>query len=303
MNIELHALTKADKPLLDRYLHSRYYENAHFSFTNFFMWREPFHLQVGEQDGVLYLGCADGQKAWFLQPFTSEEKWPEAVANIVAHCRAAGREVHFMGLEKDFADWLAAREDYHFTIAGNRDESDYVYLAEKLATLSGRKLHAKKNHLNAFHKLYPQVEYLPITEELIPACKQELDSWYRLRTATTEQDNPFIAAERRGILEVLDDYAFFGLEGGAIRVDGRIIAFTFGEQLNTDTAVVHVEKADPNMRGAFTAINQAYVANVWQDRVTYINREEDMGLEGLRHAKESYKPVKMIEKFTARLVD
>lgn len=303
MIIELHALTKADKPLLDHYLHSRYYENAHFNFTNFYMWREPFNLQIGEQDGVLYLGCADGQKAWFLQPFGPEEKMPQAVANIVEHCQAEGREVHFMGLEQSFADWLAALPDYHFTLAGNRDESDYVYLAEKLATLSGRKLHAKKNHLNAFHKLYPQAEYLPITEEIIPACKQELDSWYRLRTATTEPDNPFIAAERQGIIEVLDDYAFFGVEGGAMRVDGRIVAFTFGEQLNTDTAVVHVEKADPNMRGAFTAINQAYVANVWQNRVTYINREEDMGLAGLRHAKESYKPVKMIEKFTAKLAD
>ena len=84
-------------------------------------------------------------------------------------------------------------------------------------------------------------------------------------------------------------------------LDGKIIAFTFGEQLNSDTAVIHVEKADPNIRGAYPAINQGFVAHEWS-RMTYINREEDMGLEGLRKAKESYKPVKMIEKFNAKLI-
>ena len=91
------------------------------------------------------------------------------------------------------------------------------------------------------------------------------------------------------------------LKGGAIRLDGRIIAFTFGEQLNTDSVVVHVEKADPNIRGAYPAINQGYLEHCWQG-MTYINREEDMGQEGLRKAKESYKPEKMIEKFNARKI-
>ena len=90
------------------------------------------------------------------------------------------------------------------------------------------------------------------------------------------------------------------LRGSAIRLDGRIVAFTFGEQLNEDTVVVHVEKADPNIRGAYPAINQWYVESCWSD-MTYINREEDMGHEGLRKAKESYKPELMIEKFEASM--
>ena len=146
--------------------------------------------------------------------------------------------------------------------------------------------------------MYPQAEYLAITEEIIPACRVELESWYQMRL-TDEPDDPFIDWERRAILEVFDDYEYFGLRGGAIRLDGRIIAFTFGEQLNTDSVVVHVEKADPNIRGAYPAINQGYVTNNWS-AMTYINREEDMGHEGLRKAKESYKPEKMIRKFNAR---
>ena len=99
---------------------------------------------------------------------------------------------------------------------------------------------------------------------------------------------------------MLNNLEDFGLKAGAIFVGGRVVAFTFGEQLNTDTAVIHVERADPEVRGAYPAINQAFVENEWSE-MTYINREEDMGIEGLRKAKESYKPVKMIEKFTAKI--
>ena len=112
------------------------------------------------------------------------------------------------------------------------------------------------------------------------------------------QNDPFIGYERAAIHEVFDNYEAFQLKGGVIRIDGRVVAFTFGEALNTDTAVIHVEKADPNVRGAYPAINQGFVEHAWSN-MTYINREEDMGLPGLRKAKESYKPEKMIEKFNA----
>ena len=137
-----------------------------------------------------------------------------------------------------------------------------------------------------------------ITEDIITACKIELNNWYKLRIQD-ELDDPFIGWERKAILEIFNDFDYFKLKGGAIRLDDRIIAFTFGEALNADTAVIHVEKADPNIRGAYPAINQGFVEHAWS-AMTYINREEDMGHEGLRKAKESYKPFKMIEKFNAR---
>ena len=125
----------------------------------------------------------------------------------------------------------------------------------------------------------------------------ELEKWYDAHIEAMP-DSPFIKWERDAILELFADWDYFKLQGGALRLDGRIIAFTFGEQLNTDTVVVHVEKADPNIRGAYPAINQGFVANCWAG-MTYINREEDMGEPGLRKAKESYKPEKMIEKYNA----
>ena len=142
---------------------------------------------------------------------------------------------------------------------------------------------------------------MPITDEIVTLCKLELNSWYKQHKQEDGTVDPFIGYERTAILEVLNNFEDFGLKGGAILLDGRVIAFTFGEQLNTDTAVIHVEKADPELRGAYPAINQGFVAHAWS-HLTYINREEDMGIEGLRKAKESYKPEKLIEKFNATLV-
>ena len=296
--IEFHDLTKADKPLLDRYFQSRYYENSHFTFTNLYMWREPYQVKWCEEDGVLYMTCQwDGQlMAW--QPYGPEEKMKEATEKFLAYFEQQGQPFVMTGIEKSYVQVLENYTGASFAIEADRDNFDYVYLAEKLISLSGRKLHSQKNHLNAFRKLYPQAEYLPITEEILSDCLEELQRWYDIRIKD-EPDDPFIGWESRAIREVIEDYAYFGLKGGAIRLDGRIIAFTFGEQLNTDSVVVHVEKADPNIRGVYPAINQAYVKNCWQG-MTYINREEDMGHEGLRKAKESYKPVKMIEKFNIK---
>lgn len=297
--INFKNLTKADKSLLDKYFRSRYYENSHFNFTNLFMWREPYNIKWCEEDDVLYMTCEWQGTLMALQPFGALEKMTAATARLIDYFAALGKKLIITGIEKSYKEVLENFTAAKFTVTADRDNYDYVYLADKLISLSGRKLHSKKNHLNAFKKLYPAAEYLPITAEIIPDCLAQLDRWYEIRIAD-EPDDPFIGYERAAIREIFADFDYFKLKGGAIRLDNKIIAFTYGEQLNDDTAVVHVEKADPDIRGAYPAINQGYVANTWCG-MTYINREEDMGHEGLRKAKESYKPEKMIEKFNAEL--
>ena len=223
----------------------------------------------------------------------------EAIQRLLKWFEEVGRPFSISGIERSFADELERYEGAEFQIEDDRDNADYVYRSEDLIQLAGRKFHSKKNHLNSFHKNYAEAEYLPITEDIVTQCKLNINGWYKLR-AHEQPDDPFIAAEREAIIEVLNNFQDFGLKGGALLVDKRIVTFTFGEQLNSDTAVIHVEKADPEVRGAYPAINQAFVAHEWS-AMAYINREEDMGLEGLRKAKESYRPVKMIDKFTAVL--
>lgn len=264
------------------------------------MWRKPYEVRLCEQDDVLYMTCQWEGVLYALQPYCAPEKWGQAVDTLKAYFAGQGQTLFFTGIEKRFADFLAGLGEGVFDIKADRDNFDYVYLADKLITLSGRKLHSKKNHLNAFRKLYPEAEYLSITPELLPACREELEKWYAAHMEAMPESR-FIPWERDAILELFADWDYFQLKGGAIRLDGRIIAFTFGEQLNTDSVVVHVEKADPNIRGAYPAINQGFVEHEWSG-MTYINREEDMGQEGLRKAKESYKPEKLIEKYNAKLI-
>ena len=264
------------------------------------MWRKPYHVQICEEDGVLYMTCEWDGVLQALQPVCPQEKWNEAVEKLRAYFAQQGKTLRFTGVEKNFADFLAEAYAGQFVIESDRDNYDYVYLADKLITLAGRKLHSKKNHLNAFRKLYPEAEYMQITPEILPACRAELEKWYAAHIEAMP-DSQFIPWERDAILELFADWDYFQLKGGAICLDGRIIAFTFGEQLNSDSVVVHVEKADPNIRGAYPAINQGFIEHEWSG-MTYINREEDMGEEGLRKAKESYKPEKMIEKYNAKLI-
>lgn len=299
IKINFQALEKEDKQAVDAFFKDRYYENSHFNFTNLFMWRSAYNIMWTIQDDVLYMKAEWDGKEFALQPFGPADKMQLAIKNWLDYFARTGGDFSMYGIEKKMVDEFISYDEAAFNIEADRDNFDYVYSSEDLITLAGRKYHSKKNHLNSFRKTYPNAEYMPITEDIMLECKLNINSWYK-KHSQENPDDPFIAAERNAIIEVLNNFVEFGLKGGAIMLDKRVVAFTFGEQLNEDTAVIHVEKADPEIRGAYPAINQSFIQNAWAD-MKYINREEDMGLEGLRKAKESYKPVKLIEKFNVQL--
>ena len=299
--INFKLLEKNDKPIFDKFYSAGYYENAYACFTGLYMWRELGKTRWAIDDDIIYLCSEWHGKFSAFQPLCAREKIPAAITKIIQMFKECGQPVRFFGLEKFFIEELVKYPDANFEISSDRNNSDYVYLAQDLINLSGRKFHGKKNHLNQFYKDYPTAEYLPITCEIIPQCREVLNNWYELHRAENP-DDIFIAKENKAIQEIFDNFEYFKLKGGAILLGGKIVAFTFGEKLNADTAVIHVEKADPTIRGAYTAINQNFIEHEWAD-VTFINREEDMGLEGLRRAKESYRPVKMIDKFSAKIIE
>ena len=297
--INLQKFNYTDKPTFDKYFGSRYCENSGYTFTNFFMLRKMRDYRWAIEDDVLYIFSSNEEIFAAWQPIGAPDKMQDAITKIlrVAEENCGDRKFMFALVEKIFADELERYPHAKFNITAERDRFDYVYLAQDLINLSGRKFHRKKNHLNAFKKEYPDAKYLPITEEIIPKCREELNIWYETHK---RDDNSYIFYEQAAIHEIFDHFDAFKLRGGAILLDNRVVAFTFGEKLNSDTVVIHVEKADPNIRGIYVAINQNFVAHEWADMI-YINREEDMGIEGLRKAKESYRPVKMIEKYNATL--
>jgi hypothetical protein len=175
----------------------------------------------------------------------------------------------------------------------DRDNSDYVYLAKDLISLSGNKYHRKKNHLNQFIKNYA-FEYHPLNADLVKRVLGMQEAWCQIRECVAKPD---LLAEDFAVREALTGYEELGYHGGTILINSVVEAFALGEALNGDTAVIHIEKANPEILGLYAAINQLFCLNAWSE-VTYINREQDMGVEGLRKAKESYYPHHMVNKYT-----
>lgn len=283
----------AQKPLFDKYFKQQRYENAHLNFTNLYMWRNIYSIRWTENNGYLMIRAGYGGRQFMLQPFGPREGMEPVLEELVA-CFASEKLPFIMsGVEKFIIDIFEKWRPGQFNFTADRDNFDYVYNSQDLIELKGRKYHGKKNHINSFLRNYPQHEYLPLTPDWAASCIETQLEWCRKKGC---DDDPSLKGERDAIIEVFSHWDELGLTGGLITIGGKVEAFTFGEQLNSDTAVIHVEKANPDIRGVYPVINQKFCQNAWQ-HLAFINREEDMGLEGLRKAKESYYPVKMIEKF------
>lgn len=200
----------------------------------------------------------------------------------------------------------------------DREDDEYIYDRMSLETLSGRKFHQKKNHLNYFHENFEFI-YEEITKDNIEEVRHFIHSKNKfIFGETPEEYKEILELETEAVDEALDliscdnekksestlEVAKMAKErflGGAIRIDGKIVAACFGEYSNLknkDTVIVHVEKADDRIRGLYQAINNEFIKHL-PPEVKFINREEDMGLNNLRQAKEGYRPIRMAEKYSA----
>ena len=176
----------------------------------------------------------------------------------------------------------------------NRDWADYIYLSQNMAELSGKKLHAKRNFINKFNSLYNgNYEFKPITSNLIPEIKSFNTNWQK----TNEKfSNEHLTDEHELICYALDNFIKLKLIGVALFVDGKIAAFTYGSAINKNVFDIHVEKADTSYQGAYAVINNLFAKELIGYK--FLNREEDMGLDGLRKAKLSYYPHKILVRYS-----
>lgn len=288
-----------DKSVIDEFLHAKRYESSICSFTNFYMWREPYHIEWAIVEGCLCVKASHHDHNYMLFPFLKDNgNIAAAITAMLDHFAELGQSFSLKGVSVESKAELEALRPGYFSFVADRDNYDYVYLAEDLMWLKGRKFSSKKNHLNSFKRSYSQYQYLPLTAELLPSCLETALEWYDMRGLDRDSE---IELEKAAVVDILHHYEVLGLSGGAILIDGKMEAFSIGEQLNDDTALIHVEKGNPNIRGVYQVINQEFCRNRWSE-MKYINREEDMGIDGLRQAKESYHPVKLVEKYDVLLV-
>lgn len=285
-----------DKGIFDDYIGRRIHKNSEFSFTNFFIWRYHYKLSFTiYRDNLCIIGQYRNKFPIIFPPLGYlDDGFDDALMMMVEYFKARGYPVIIKSITEPIKKVMEEALPGMFKYKPDRDLYDYVYLTQDLIDLGGRKYQKKRNHINKFKGQY-DYRYEPISHDNIEECLIAEMEWAALRPG----DNG-VQEEKAAIVEALRNMEALGIQGGALRINDKIQAFSLGEELNPDMAVIHIEKANIEYDGSYPMINQQFAENSW-GHLTYINREEDMGIPGLRKAKKSYYPVKMIAKYTGRL--
>ena len=286
-----------DKVWMDELIAAADKASCSQNFTNLFIWADTYNHLVARMNDYLVVKGGLGDVKRYLFPTGCGDIRP-VIAAMIQDALACGHEFVMVGLLPEDAALLEKLYKGSFEFKKWRDGFDYVYLLEKLILLPGRKLHAKRNHINFFIENNDWT-FEPINRENLGECRKMNEEWYREKGQSC---NAGLANERRAVDKCFENYSELGLEGGLLRASGRIVAYTIGEPLNSDTYVIHVEKAFSSIRGAYQMINREFASYIKDNHphIIYVNREDDTGDKGLRRAKMSYYPDRMIEKYTAR---
>lgn len=289
----------SDKEILDRFFHANDNQNSETTFTNLYMWRQCYAVRWVVAHGHLVISPNAFENHWILPPYglhDDDDEFRQSLLDVREDFVERHKPFVIRAVTEEEKDRIERVLPGRFTFTYERDISDYVYLGENLRDLKGRKYSKKRNHLNAFLRDYPDHTTEALTAENVSEALDFVERWCGERNCTGDLDSSLLC-ERQAIHDALYAFDDLDFQGMLLRIDGKVVAFTMGEMINHDTLVVHIEKAFPQYRGLYPAINKAF-ANAFPE-ATYINREEDMGLEGLRKAKESYYPAYLLDKYKA----
>jgi len=287
-------LTIEDKPLVDSLLKEMQPQISELTFTNLFVWNSSETVQLSRLDETVLLQRRRlrDDKTFLLPPLGKQP-----LTSVVKTLRKTNmRNYHLPPLYG-----LTFEESRQLSIDGakvepDRDDWDYVYLTNDLAELLGDKYHSKRNFVTRCLSKHT-CRYASIGPSEVNECLQLQTQWCSLRNCSLV---PGLEAENTAIKTAFDNYAHLGVIGGAVYVDDKLEAFTLAEPLNDNTAVIHFEKANFEIAGLYQVVNQWFCQKELRN-YKFVNREQDLGLIGLRKAKESYYPHHMVEKYVAQL--
>ena len=289
-------ITLKDKPLFDRHLMLHNPQISELTFTNLFAWRNYYQFRYTEINGLLCIIAAPaGSEPYALMPVGDLNRgmFEETFRELNGYFKQMNWKPVFKKITSDelayFKSHVNSVEDFVF----DRNNSDYLYLSQDLVHLKGKKFDGKRNHINKFKSKY-DFSYVPLDCSLVEECSRIMEEWCKEKNCNCKEGD---YCERQANMELLNNFGTLECRGALIFVNGNYEAFTVGEMLNRDTAVIHIEKANTKVAGLYTLINQQFCEREWTDTL-YVNREQDLGLEGMRKAKLSYNPFKMVDKYT-----
>ncbi|MBE5952362.1 MAG: GNAT family N-acetyltransferase [Lachnospiraceae bacterium] len=289
------AITLEDKNIYENYLFDDKERGCEFSFANVYTWGQQ---KIALLHGHLVLLANFYGRTCYPYPMGQGNKQPVLDA-ILADAKKRGIPCCITGLDEKDKQTMEELYPEKFCFEYDKNSFDYVYAIDDLADLKGRKYHRKRNHFKRFQTTFPNYRVKPLTEENLPLAEQFSQSWYKHRLLEHPEDDYNL--ERAALHTALRDYKDLNMEGILLLHGEEVLAITLGSRISSDTFDVHFEKARTDIEGAYPAINcefASYIRDKYPE-IKYLNREEDMGIPGLRRAKESYFPHHQIEKYRA----
>jgi hypothetical protein len=286
-----------DKHIFDKFLSSAPPSISEYTFTNLFIWQHYYHfLWCLWDECICILAQPEESEPYFMPPLCkTKTDFKDRTLHFLNHLSNNNITPTIRRIPEELVNQFLDG-DTHLATNLDRDNCDYVYLTEDLITLQGNRFHGKRNHINHFKK-HHSYRYLPLTPDLAQSCLELESEWCDIKHCEMFTS---LLGEERALYAAFQNMQHLSFKGGIIQVNGKVEAFALGERLNTDTAVIHIEKANPAFDGLYQLINQEFCANQWTDTL-YINREQDLGEEGLRKAKLSYHPHHLVNKYTVSL--
>ena len=289
-----------DKPLFDAYFKKFPPEISEFTFTNLFIWRKHYNFLFTELNNHLIIFSTNflkkdkksildqSETLFFLPPIGKNPS--ETIIELLNSFNSM--EVHRVpeNITEKIREILIEK-DLKIEILEDRDSWDYVYEKEAIKNLTGNKHRQNRRWLNKFLESY-NYEFNLLSEDWVDKCRELQLKWCLQRGCHEDES---LLEEQKAINEALDNFNDLNYKGAIICVENECAAYTFGEMLNSDTLVVHIEKAHMQYEGSYQAINNLFLKNCCED-AQFVNREQDLGISGLRRAKESYKPHHMVKK-------
>jgi len=257
-----------------------------------FMWRDYFSVEYAEYNETIVFKARvkyHNNITAFSVPLGKDVRG--SIDMVVSYCRQSGIPVTFYTVtNEDIKTLRTVFSDYR--LLEEADWNDYVYRAADMVTLSGRRFNGQRNHINYFMRTYEDHGFEVLSGDNI----KDVIAFYADLSLNLDLSSETAIEEHDKTIEVLENFDAYGLFGGLLRVDGSVIAFSIGEKIN-NVLFIHIEKADLRFRGAYQVINNEFAKRFTSSEIEFINREEDVGDEGLRTSKNSYHPLEIIEKY------
>ncbi len=289
-----------DKEEIQKVLEKEKNIHAESAFGTWLLWSDPLSIEICKLKNVLFKKSGKNDVVFeFPLGTSSVQELREVILVLIDYAQKNKlKEFKFAELLGSEVIKLQNAFPEKFKITANRDKYEYIYKTKDLALLPGRKYHSKKNHISKFSKIY-NWQYKPVNCNEKERYLKFIKSWFEKKMTFGKIAN---SKEYIAICKAIENMEKLGLQGGIIEIYGKIVAFTIGERINEKNFLIHFEKAMPEYLGAYSVINQEF-AKTLLNKFEFINREEDMGIAGLRKSKLSYKPFALLPKYDAVLID